>query len=392
MANMCSIRQLHIVASSNASSGGEGLAALRYVESIARAGGQVVFMSRDIPDNYSIEFFTKEKFSMQAVPIHQNLLIELFTQYSFFQGYFERVKIDLVHIHGMWSPILAIAASVARSKNIPVMISPHGSLEPWALRYKHIKKWLALKIYQRAILRSASLFVATATKEMESIRKLHLYQPIAVIPNGVDVVPQHRCNDSQKEIKRLLFLSRIHPIKGLHDLVEAWALVRQTGWRIVIAGGDEGGYRKKVEDLIRDKGLEADFEFLGYVEGKQKQACFNDADIFILPTYSENFGIAVAEALVNELPVITTTGAPWQDLVTYRCGWWVPPGVQGISSALTEMLKCDSHQLKEMGQRGRQVAVNKFSWDMIGVTALRVSEWVLNQSMPRPEVIKLCQE
>jgi glycosyltransferase involved in cell wall biosynthesis len=246
-----------------------------------------------------------------------------------------------------------------------------------------------MKTYQGAILRSASLFVATATKEMESIRKLNLNQPVAVIPNGVDIVPLHRCNDSQKEIKQLLFLSRIHPIKGLHDLVEAWALVRQSGWKITIAGGDECGYREKVEDLIRDKGLEADFEFLGYVEGKQKQACFNDADVFILPTYSENFGIAIAEALANGLPVITTTGAPWEDLVKYRCGWWVPPGVQGISSALVEMLKCDLETLREMGKRGRQLVLDQFSWNTIGIAALEVSKWSLNQSRPRPGCVHL---
>lgn len=386
------IRQLHVVVNSTVSSGGEALATLRYAQSISRADGNVTFMSRDMQDTNLNDSFEEGRFLTNSLPVHKNFLIELFTQYRFFRKYCVAMNVGLIHLHGMWSPVLAVAALLARRRNIPLVISPHGCLEPWALAYKHKKKWLALKTYQGLVLRSATLFVATANKEMESIRKLDLRQPIAVIPNGTDIGPAPFRYEAHKEIKSLLFLSRLHPVKGLHDLVEAWALVRQAGWKLIIAGGNEGGYRETVEDLIRAKGMEADFEFLGYVEGAQKQACFDNADVFILPTYSENFGIAVAEALANELPVITTTGAPWQDLLTYRCGWWVPPGVQGISSALIEMFKCDSHQLKEMGQRGRQVVINKFSWDVIGVTALRVSEWVLNQSLPKPEVIKLCQE
>lgn len=384
--------QLHVVVNSSASFGGEGLAALRYAESISRAGGKVALISERIQSANLGRSLIEERFSTQSFPTHKNALVELFSQYLFFGKYCETMNVGLIHLHGMWSPVLAVAALLARRRNIPLVLSPHGCLEPWALAYKHKKKWLALKTYQGLVLRSATLFVATSNKEMESIRKLDLRQPIAVIPNGADIGPPTFRYEAQKEIKNLLFLSRLHPVKGLHDLVEAWALVRKAGWRLIIAGGDEGGYRETVEDLIKAKGIEADFEFLGYVEGAQKQECFDSADVFILPTYSENFGIAIAEALANELPVITTTGAPWEDLVKYRCGWWVPPGVQGISSALTEMFKYDSHQLKEMGQRGRQVVVNKFSWDVIGVTALRVSEWVLNQSMPKPEVIKLCQE
>ena len=238
-------------------------------------------------------------------------------------------------------------------------------------------------------MRSASMFVATANQEMDSIRQLGLRQAVAVIPNGVDVgLPP--CRDALlKAVKTFLFLSRVHPQKGLHDLVEAWAKVRRPGWRVVIAGGGEESYRTRLDKLIRVRGLEADFEFVGYVEGTRKQACFDTADIFILPTYSENFGIAVAEALANELPVITTTGAPWQDLLEYRCGWWVEPGVKGVSDALIAAMRCDPDELREMGRRGRRLVIEKFSWDKIGVTALGVSEWLLDQSRPRPDVVQV---
>lgn len=380
--------QLHLVENASVTSGGEGLAALRYAESIARAGCAVTLLSKHISDRHVITYFDKGSFDQQAAPTRHNFLIELFDQYRFIHRLCEQNKYELMHIHGMWSPFLAVAALVARRRRIPLVVSPHGCLEPWALAYNQRKKWLALKAYQGAVLRSASLFVATASQEMESIRQLGLRQAVAIIPNGVDIgPPPHRV--AYKGVRTILFLSRVHPKKGLLDLVEAWARVRRPGWRIVIAGGDEEGYRAKVEALILAKGLQSDFDFVGFVDGARKQACFDAADLFVLPTYSENFGIAVAEALANELPVITTTGAPWQDLVEYSCGWWVTPGVEGASGALIEALKCNPDELRKMGQRGRQLVIDKFSWDKIGSAALEVSGWLLDPSRPKPDTVNL---
>lgn len=380
-------KQLHLVASATSASGGEGLAAWRYAEFLARAGCDVTLLTKGFSGDHVGESLGSGRFCQHVVPTRNNLLIELVGQYRFIQSLFVKNKFDLIHLHGMWTPLLAVAALVARRRSIPIILSPHGCLEPWALGYKKHKKWLALRIYQGAILRSVTLFVATAKQELESIRLSGFHQAVAIIPNGVDAGPlPHR--DTHKTVKTILFLSRVHPIKGLLDLVEAWAGVRRPGWKIKIAGGGEEGYRAKVEALICAKKLQSDFEFVGFVEGASKQACFDSADIFILPTYSENFGIAVAEALANELPVITTTGAPWQDLVEHHCGWWVEPGVRGVSGALIEALDSDPEKLREMGRRGRQLVIDKYSWSKIGSTALEVSEWLLDSSQPKPEVVQ----
>lgn len=379
--------QLHVVASAVTTSGGEGLAAMRYAASICEAGCSVTLISKHISMEPHLEPVGIRCLELQAAPSRRNLLLELLAQYDYIHSLCEQKHIDLIHLHGMWCPFLAVAALVAKRKDIPLVISPHGCLEPWALGFKRYKKLLAMKIYQAPILRSASMFIATADQEANSIRRVGLRQPVAIIPNGVDVsVTLHR--DANKEIRTILFLSRIHPIKGLFDLVEAWAIVRQSGWRLVIAGSDEAGHRAQVEALIRTKGLEDDFEFVGFVDGTRKQDCFDRADIFVLPTYSENFGIAIAEALSNELPVITTTGAPWQDLLDYDCGWWVEPGVPGISSALETAFECKPDKLKQMGKRGRQLVIEKYSWEKIGYAALNVSNWLLDQSLPKPEIVE----
>ena len=129
--------------------------------------------------------------------------------------------------------------------------------------------------------------------------------------------------------------------------------------------------------LVRTHGLESDFEFPGLVVGEQKERCFAEADIFILPTYSENFGIAVAEALARGLPVITTTGAPWEDLVVHDCGWWVTPDVDGIASALSLAMSLPQSTLAAMGARGVKLVQEKYSWDRIGKIALVTSQWVV---------------
>lgn len=376
-------RQLHVVERATITSGGEGLAALRYAQSIALAGCNVILLSRQISTCDESVSAGNERFSHKIVDSKHGLLHGLWSQYQYIKRILKQEHIELLHVHGMWSPFLAVTAFAARKAGIPVIISPHGCLEPWALQYKRSKKLLALKTYQGIVLRNAMSFVATARQELDSIRQLKLRQPVAIIPNGVDVGPCTR-RDTNTSIKTILFLSRVHPIKGLLDLVEAWAKIKKPGWRIMVAGGDEDGYRARVEALIAKRGLQSDFEFLGFVSGESKQACFDTADIFVLPSYSENFGIVVAEALANEVPVITTTATPWEDLVVHSCGWWVSPGVDGVATALSEAMNLNVNELRLMGQRGRKLVKDKYSWDTIGASALAVSIWLLDRAAPKP--------
>ena len=380
------LNQLHVVKSIDVS--GESLAALRYAQEASSETCMVILLSQGISMKLDEKTSLNIMFEQQFTTSHKNFFLNIFSEYRHIWHLCECNNFDLIHLHGMWSPLLVIAALIAKRRGITLLISPHGGLEPYALKHKYYKKLLAMKIYQSAILRSASLLVATADQELRNLRKLGYHQPIAVLPNGVDLDIVVR-RGVQTEIKTFLFLSRIHPIKGLTDLVEAWAIVKLPGWRIVIAGADVEEHLATVKALIRKRGLVSDFEFYGFVDGERKQVCFDQADVFILPTHSENFGIVVAEALANELPVITTTAAPWFDLVQHRCGWWVKPGVAGISSAMVEAMAREPSELKQMGHRGRQLVVDNYSWEKIGITAQEVNEWVLDQTLPKPKVVDL---
>ena len=248
----------------------------------------------------------------------------------------------LVHSHGVWHPANHWAAQAARAWGVPLIIHPRGMLEPWALGQKPLKKRLALALFQRRDLESARAFVATSEMECEGLRRFGLKQPVAVIPNGVDfddAAASDLGGARRQDGERIaLFLSRVHPKKGVLELVQAWGQVAPAGWRLRIAGPDEGGHWGQVERLVRQLGLGARVEYLGPVEGARKAALYREADLFVLPTFSENFGVVVAEALAHGLPVITTRGAPWADLETYGCGWWIEVGVEPLVVALREAM------------------------------------------------------
>src|SRR5262249_28596017 len=149
---------------------------------------------------------------------------------------------------------------------------------------------------QRAVLASADLLVATSASEAQSIRLAGLRQPIAVIPHGVQL-PEQRARHEGDGVHKALFLGRVHPIKGLPLLIEAWSRVRPSGWQCLIAGPSELGHRATLERQIRASGLSGEFQFLGKSDASLKEALYRAADLFVLPSLSENFGIVVAEAL-----------------------------------------------------------------------------------------------
>lgn len=298
----------------------------------------------------------------------------------------KKQHIQIVHDNGLWLPTNHVAADVSRKRGLPLVIQPHGMLEPWALSYRAWKKQLAWRLYQRRDLQTAALLVATSRQEADGFRRVGLRNPVAVIPNGVDLPVWKERSISGDGEHYALFLSRIHPVKGLMNLVAAWSQVRPDGWRMVVAGPDEGGYRAEVEAAVRKAGIEKSFQFVGPVAGAEKEKCYREADLFILPSFSENFGMVVAEALSYGVPVITTRGAPWEGLVTHRCGWWVDIGVEPLTDALREAVEMSDAERQDMGKRGRRFVEAEFSWPMIAEKMLAAYRWILGQGA-KPDTI-----
>jgi glycosyltransferase involved in cell wall biosynthesis len=255
-------------------------------------------------------------------------------------------------------------------------------LSTWSLSRSARKKRLVARLFENEHLHTAACLRATSEDEAGHFRAYGLRGPIAVVPNGVELpfVASRSRNDHRR---RVLFLSRLHPVKGIEFLLKAWALSMKyhREWELVIAGPDESNHRSKMELVERALGL-TNVIWLDAVQGDAKSALYRSADLFILPTHTENFGLVVAEALAHEVPVITTKNAPWEGLCRHRCGWWVDLSDNALALALDEAMSLSDAERDAMGARGRVWMERDFAWPAIGKHMYEVYAWVLGGGAP----------
>jgi glycosyltransferase involved in cell wall biosynthesis len=355
------MRVLHTVASLRPGTGGPARSVPGLANALASLGIEVHVWSPELTPWHS---------QSNQFTLHHGALAEALDRIA---------PCDMIHDHGLWLPTNHSVAASAGRRGIPRIVSPRGMLEPWALNHKKWKKRLAWWLYQRRDLQSAAALHATADSEAHQFECLGLRKPIHIVPNGVDV-----CMNLESGMgrpgggkKTALFLSRIQSKKGLPMLVEAWAKVLPQGWQMRVVGPDEDEHRAEVESMVSKAGIVADWTFEGPLEASDKATAFASADLFILPTYSENFGIAVAEALAAGVPVITTRGAPWRGLVETGSGWWVEPTSDALATALADACTRNEGVLREMGGRGREWMLRDFTWKSVASRIIRAYDDVL---------------
>ncbi len=270
----------------------------------------------------------------------------------------------VLHLHGLWDPLYLWAAMGARRRGLPFAVSIRGMLEPWALRHKRTKKRLAWHLYQKRILLGAALLHATSLEEEESIRRAGLSAAnIAVVPNGVEPPsPDELPPKGPARRLEVLFLGRIHPIKGLETLLQAWATAAPAGWTLRIAGPDADGHRSSLEILARRLGIAERVVFSGPLQGREKWAALAGASCLVLPSFSENFGMVVAEALAVGTPVATSTGTPWQSVETAGAGWRFDPEPSSLARFLDDLAATPAYELDAMGSRGKALVEAHYGW------------------------------
>jgi glycosyltransferase involved in cell wall biosynthesis len=278
----------------------------------------------------------------------------------------ERYAPDILHDNGLWLTHNHKLAVLAAQRGLARIVSTRGMLEPWARRHKRWKKDLAWPLYQRRDLAQASALHATAAKEAENLVNLALRVPVQTIPNGVDIPEISTGNPRQPtSMRTAVFLGRIYPVKGLPLLIKAWNRVRPEGWRLMLAGPDEAGHRAELEALIEQCKLSAAISFVGPLTGTAKSQFLAGAHLFILPSFTESFGIAVAEALAHAVPVLTTDATPWPMLRQRGCGWTVPATIDGVAEGLKEATSHDTETLAAMGAAGRAWVASEFGWQRV---------------------------
>lgn len=273
---------------------------------------------------------------------------------------------EIVHIHGIWLINTHFINNLVKSLGIRLIISPRGMLEKWAFNHKRIKKLIAWHLYQRKDLNNANAFHATAESERMTIINKDFCQKVYTIPNGVHPPLTMIEKGGISKNKKVLFLSRINKKKGLDYLLEAWSRIKAKDWILQIAGNDDDGTINFIKDRIKKKDLEGRVELLGPLNEQKKATAYLEAGLFVLPSHSENFGIVVAEALSYGIPVITTRGCPWEDLIKYDCGWWIDLDINLITKALEQYIFHTSDRRKEELSTNAINLVNaKFKWESI---------------------------
>ena len=291
---------------------------------------------------------------------------------------------DVFHINGLWGLFIHKMVLLSKKSNTPYIVSPHGMLENWSLSQSKFKKKVALFLYQKKDLIESDCIHVTAILEMNSVRKLGIKNPIAVIPNGIDVsIFPKKISQKVNEKKTFLFLSRIHPKKGIELLIDAWANLKHSkkkNWQIKIIGNGKPEYIDELKNRILKRGLQNCVYLLPPIfEIKKKNDVFYTSDVFVLPSYSENFGIVIAEALASFTPVITTKATPWKDLADHNCGWWIDVGVVALQNTLGKVLDMNNDELKKMGNNGRNLIEEKYSVEAIANKTYKMYDWVINK-------------
>jgi glycosyltransferase involved in cell wall biosynthesis len=296
-------------------------------------------------------------------------------------------EVDIIHNHGLWLMPNVVAGRTAAQARIPLIVSPRGMLAPEALQFSKRKKQLFWALFQKRALAHAAAWHATSTEEAHDIRAFGVKAPIAIIPNGTDFAKIMADHDSNRVQRTTLFLSRIHPKKGLRDLISAWSRVaaERPSWQLIIAGPDENGHRGELEELVARDSVRS-VRFLDAVYGEDKAKLMASADLFVLPTKNENFGLVVAEALAVGVPAIVSKGAPWSGLEVERCGWWIDQGVEPLTAALLQATALAAAVRRDMGLRGSDWMARDFGWDGIAARMSEVYAWCLGKS-DRPSTV-----
>ena len=288
-------------------------------------------------------------------------------------------RCEIMHIHGLWSGLLHRAAVYARRNRIPVIWSTHGMTSPWSMKHKRWKKIPAWLLYQRRDLSLASAIHCTTAQE-EKWNKSLGFGNCCCAPLGTSEKPQKVQNKRASERGGvLLFVGRIYPVKGLDNLVRAWKMCGVPhGWRLRIVGPNQAGYQSELEKLVAELNLNDYVEFAGPKYDLELSEEYDNCDCFVLPSFTENFGATVVDALAHGKPCIASIYTPWQELVERGCGWWTGNDPESLAAAISEMIVLTDEERHEMGVRGRLLVDEKYTWNAVVKKMITSYEEVLN--------------
>lgn len=294
---------------------------------------------------------------------------------------------EIFHSNGLWMFPNVTPLKLAAKQRKKCVISPRGTVNEVALKYSKIKKFLFYNFFQKKVLKNADLIHVTSEIEYNDVRKFGLNQPVAIVPNGVDI-PKIRYK-KHKTIFKLIYLGRIHPKKGLENTIKAWVTVEKffPNWTFEIAGRGEKNYEDKIKKIISDAKLKS-IKYIGPLYGSVKIKFIQTADVLIMPSYNENFGMVAAEALSNNTPVICGKNTPWKGVTVKNCGWHIENDPYTLENTFIKIFKMSKSDLLDKGKKGRLWMKKEYSWQQVAKKMIQSYEWLISKKN-KPDWVRL---
>jgi glycosyltransferase involved in cell wall biosynthesis len=388
------VKILHVIASLAPRYGGPSKACLELCRELSRRGEQVAIYTTNIDGNGRMNVPLGTPLYRDGVEILY-FPVQVLRYYKFSPSLARALKAaiqeyDLVEISSLYLFPSTVAAHYCRRYGVPYLIRPHGTLDPYLFRHHRGRKWVYERLFEWRNLNRAAAIHFTTVEERELARPLGLKAPGVVAPIGVNLrdyayAPPDgtflAAHPETRDKKIILFLSRLNFKKGLDLLAKAFGrLVRQRDdVHLVLAGPDDEGYGAKVRKWLEAEGVLGKYTFTGMLLGADKLSALCNADVFVLPSYTENFGIAVVEAMALRLPVVISNKVnTWREVAGARAGLVVNCDAQEVSKALLTLLD-DPTMRREMGQQGRRLVEERFSWEIVGKQMVQVYRKILSE-------------
>lgn len=386
------LRILHIIPSISLVYGGPSQMVLGFSEALARAGADVTILTTnangdagqpplDVPLNqpvaqngYQIRYFHCSPFRRYKFSIP---LLRWLAQHG--------SEFDIAHIHALFSPVSSLAATIARSQDLPYLLRPLGTLDPADLQKKRLLKQLYALLLEKPNLAGAAAIHFTAEQEARVSERFGAVTKDIVLPLGVmppnpvvDIAPLLAAwgIPADETVPLLLFMSRLDPKKGLELLVPALEQLLAEGHRFhfVLAGSNsqDPEYEQHIQHRLRTSPLEAVTTLAGFVTDEKKAALLQRADVFVLPSYYENFGIAVAEAMAAGVPVLISNQVYiWQDVQQAEAGWVTDCTVESLTNTLRIAFSNPADR-QQRGINAQAYALKHYSWESIAQRAIQI--------------------
>ncbi|WIE03922.1 glycosyltransferase [Vibrio fluvialis] len=323
-----------------------------------------------IIDRNNLTWYRKKSFGFSKLKYSYGLI-------EYLKKLVQSENVEIIHVHNLWNYFSYACYKVAKDLDIPLVFSIRGSLYPWSLSQRSLLKKAAWFLFQKRALLYCKKIHVTCIDEKSTFSRLVNNENVMLIPNGVEFPEQLLTQDKAKEKLNLdidsvcfLFLSRVHPKKGIDYLLRALMYLNKPVTVLIVGPVTDVRYDQSCKKLSKNLPSNIKVKFVSEVSSEKKWDYYSACDLFILPSQTENFGIVIAEALISGKPVLTTNNTPWDCINSINAGYCVPLNDANIIASINDFLLHDKLTQREMGSNGATFVKSNFAWESIAAQML----------------------